>query len=182
MSGGLGRKRRARTSIDLGAKNLQDFEEIQRIRNEGQHHHKVKKGSKDGLSKYQLKFRSRKANRLENETDLVMPDLSIRVVHYVYSPYPDNRVFVDGLPVLNYIFADFDGRGYRMCFTPSILRKFSEVEEHYALKPYCNKLDNPVEMKWRDQNFYALDGEILLGERINPRSAKMTLVGKFKTD
>jgi hypothetical protein len=82
--------------------------------------------------------------------------------------------------VLNYLFLDSHGEGYRTAFNTEEVIPFDYVFNHLAQKPHCLKLTNETRVR-REQNLYLDDKEreILLGDRYSPRESNLTLVQKL---
>lgn len=200
--------RRVQRSLNnIGEKMEADMAEVKRRAEEGHHKVIVKKGPVDGMSKYQRKQYEKKLNLWKapevsvqdgisnGETPVVevvreMPEVRVESVkitprfrdaHYVLTPLPNDKTYLDDLVVLNYIFLDSRGNGYRASFDSQKLMSFEHVLEHLSQRHYCLKLNVETRV-WKGQRLYFDEGErtILLGDKFSPRGNKLTLVQKLE--
>lgn len=197
MAGAISRKRRARNTINLGALQQKDYEEVQRRLAESHYQERLKKGPVSGLSKYQLKLRQRTRQPREeplivvkdSNLEAVVPAVNLeedllpsRMAHFVFAPFSDAKRVIDGLFPLNYLYLDPDGRGYRSAFAPKVVRSFEKVSTDIALRDYCHKLVTETRVPYGYDLYLDNESrEIFLGSKEKPREKGLELIDRFRT-
>lgn len=118
------------------------------------------------------------------EPVIVSANPYVRTVEYIIVPGMDTSFptrFRDNFIILNYIFLNGAGQGYRTAFIPRNIYLPDVAEEIFFSQPHCRKLTERIVVKSKHQNLYLNDdGSIFLGDIFNPTQFNMTLVDKLK--